>query len=148
MSAPRPPPPPEGFVPVGATNTASPQAEGTLDVCFVLDATSSMGQYLGMATAFGKTLYDYFVKLKALKTERPDLNIAFSKVRISVVAYRDVGDTPKVETLPFTEDFAQYRAFTDRLRPQGGSDYAEDLSSGLTAAIAMDWMPKGKSEKL
>mmetsp|Transcript_34366 Transcript_34366/g.79480 ORF Transcript_34366/g.79480 Transcript_34366/m.79480 type:complete len:1819 (+) Transcript_34366:217-5673(+) len=106
----------------------------SFDICFIMDATGSMGPYIDAAR-------DSVLGIAS------DLEATYPKQkrRFAVVAYRDLDpSTPKnteypVELLGFTSDVCEVRDFFAALVPTGGHDIPEDLLAGLDTALKLDW---------
>lgn len=109
---------------------------GQVDVCFVVDTTSSMGPFIDAA------------KEKALAqakeiAERGDLDL-----RYAIVQYRDhpPQDNSFVEQhYGFFEEY-EFQATLARLFPSGGGDRPEAAYDGLIAAGMLEW--RDNAEKL
>lgn len=108
------------------------RAAQACDLVFCLDATGSMGSILDAVKSELQSILD---ELNAMMGNQ-------MKVRIGVVAYRDVNDGPKrLEVLPLTANNAIATAskFVGGLQAMGGADPCEDAISGLAAAADLDW---------
>merc|ERR1719265_26264 len=109
--------PPEAAPPVPGS--------GGLDICFVMDCTSSMSPWIQAAKTIVKDM------IAALPAEEPHKRVAF-------VAYRDFADGP-AEVHAFTEDADAVVRFIDSQCAEGGMDIPEDVAGGLSAALALKW---------
>ena len=101
-----------------------------VDIAFMLDCTSSMGQYIKEAKENIREIVT-FIK------ERHQ-----SEIRFAFVGYRDHNDGPKrIETLGFTQDVHVFENFVGKIRPQsaGRADFPEDVLGGLEATINLNW---------
>lgn len=99
------------------------------DLLFLIDTTSSMGSYIDAA----KDQVRNIVR---------DITAAFlddAEVRISVVGYKDHGDSPNVQVLDFTTSPSQVYSFLDTLRATGGGDAPEDVLGGIRQALHAKW---------
>lgn len=107
------------------------EAISQVDVCFVIDTTSSMGPYLE----------------EAKKTARAEAEKIASKgglhVQYAVVAYRDhpPQDTTYVTKVYPFGDAADFEAALNALIPHGGGDTPEAVWDGLVAAGHLQWRP-------
>jgi hypothetical protein len=101
----------------------------SLDVCILIDATSSMASSFPQAKAFSEALLS---KMRS----RNDLQYS----RIAVVAYRDHGDGPP-DVLDFVSESAKAKAFMGTLAARGGGDIPEDVQGGLLRALSLSWGP-------
>jgi hypothetical protein len=109
-------------------------ASNGVDLCFVIDATGSMGRYLkalrGMVHTLVDSLYDRY----------PDMT-----VRVAVIAYKDLDPESEdlserpVEKLDFTTDVHQVESFVGNVHPQGGGDIPEDMLAGLDEMSRLSW---------
>jgi len=64
------------------------------------------------------------------------------EIEVSVVSYKDGAHTPQV--VPFTKETQVIETYISKLTYQGGDDFAEDVESGLKAALALDWTAKNR----
>jgi len=71
----------------------------SVDVCFCIDVTGSMSGWIEACKAQITTICDGL--LPKISKKCPDVEV---KVRWSLVAYRDQGDTDQLQELDFTED--------------------------------------------
>jgi len=62
------------------------------------------------------------------------------EVQVGVVAYKD--GSVQSEVIGFTQDLQTVEAYIEKLKYEGGDDYAEDVKSGLEAALRMQWDAK------
>lgn len=100
----------------------------SLDLCFLLDATGSMGPMIAAVKEQIRTI------VRDIEGTHPAC-----VVRLAAVAYRDYNDQPMVEKLPFTLDVQGFETFVAGLQAKGGDDMAEDVISGLEEACKLDW---------
>ena len=91
-----------------------------IDVCYVLDCTSSMGPYIANAK---QTIYDVNQRVKS---RYPTATINFS-----CIAYRDFGDKKQYEQYQLSPDLNAFKTFIGGLRAEGGGDSCEDVAGGL-----------------
>lgn len=99
----------------------------TLDLCFVIDATGSMGdelEYLKLETAS---------VIKQISKDFPELD-----VRLALIVYRDTDDDYVVRRF----EFGTLDTFCSRLGEQtadGGGDTPESMHTALHAVNALGW---------
>jgi Mg-chelatase subunit ChlD len=101
-----------------------------LDLVIAVDTTGSMGRVIAD------------VKSNLLRLEQT-LSAAAGDVRLGIVAYRDVGDSYVVTTLPLTPlDAAgegEISRFIGGLTASGGGDWPEAMDQAIAAAAGMEW---------
>lgn len=98
-------------------------------LCFLLDCTGSMGQWIQAAKDQIETI---------LETTQREYANADLKFQVAFVGYRDYGDEVPYEVVSFT----RVEHFLSRVRgivATGGDDMAEDVAGGLRAALDLDW---------
>ena len=98
-------------------------AEG-VDVCFVFDATGSMGDELRYLQAEMK---DVISRAKAAT--------GGLKIRTGAVVYRDHGDEYITRISRLTDNIEETKAFIDRQAANGGGDFPEAIPEALMAAM-------------
>jgi hypothetical protein len=103
-----------------------------VDVCFVVDATGSMGD-----------------EINYLKEELMDVMLQFqqsapcSPIRLSSVFYKDYGDDYVTRKMPFVNRIDDVVSFVSDQYAGGGGDFPEAVQTGLDVAInEMDWNEK------
>ena len=102
-----------------------------VDIAFMVDCTSSMGEYIKEAKENIREIVKY---IKARQDN--------CEIRFAFVGYRDHNDGPRrIETLYFTKDVQEFENFVGKIRPisTGNSDYTEDVFGGLEAIINLNW---------
>lgn len=72
-------------------------------------------------------------------TEAVILQFERLRLRVSVIAYRDIADEPNVQVFPFSEDVNKSKEFLKKLTAHGGGDLPEDIPGGFEAALNQDW---------
>lgn len=104
-------------------------SDNSVDLCFVLDCTGSMGGYMNtVKTDISKTV-------RKVADEVPDVEINYG-----FVCYRDWCDGDKrIETFPFNTNMASFQSFVGSLAATGGGDYPEDVLGGLMQSANMTW---------
>lgn len=100
-----------------------------VDFCVMLDCTGSMGSYIEMSRNKIKDI------IKQVKEQ-----YSKSKVRVAIVAYRDVQDNNRFEVFKFSEDVDKAKTFLDGLVADGGGDTPEDVNGGFQKVLyELDW---------
>ncbi len=103
-----------------------------VDVCFVVDATGSMGDEISYLKA---ELMDVMMKLQK--------SAPCSPIRLSSVFYKDQGDEYVTRKMPFVNRIDDVVSFVSDQYAGGGGDFPEAVHSGLNVAInEMDWSKK------
>ena len=115
---PRPPPPAAAGV-------------GGLDVCFVMDCTSSMAPWIRAAK---QTIKDMIAELPPAEPHK----------RIAFVGYRDLGDGP-AHVHPFTEDASAVIGAIEAEVASGGADPPEDVAGALADALGLKWASQART---
>ena len=117
-----------------ASAAASPSngsERGVVQVCYLMDATGSMGPYIDVAKDTVKSLIHELSSSSGIHT----FEFAF-------VAYRDFdqGDT-SIEEKDFTTvaDIGQLEQFIGTIKARGGDDGPEDVAGGLEKALSLGW---------
>lgn len=100
------------------------EANETVDVVFVFDATGSMGDELQYLQAEMKDV------ISRAKEATGGLNI-----RTGAVVYRDHGDEYLTRISRLTEDIKETQAFIDKQQAYNGGDYPEAVPEALMAAL-------------
>jgi Mg-chelatase subunit ChlD len=114
-----------------------------LDVCFVIDATESMGPYIEQSK---KRFADVVSIVTKLVGEGAAQNAAtrIAPIRFGLVAFKDYGDDYGVEAtrqLPLTGDTKKLQAAFDEVVAGGGGDVPEPIDQALRTALGnrMGW---------
>jgi hypothetical protein len=103
-----------------------------VDVCFVVDATGSMGDEISYLK---EELMDVMMKLQK--------SAPCSPIRLSSVFYKDQGDEYVTRKMPFVNRIDDVVSFVSDQYAGGGGDFPEAVHSGLNVAInEMDWSKK------
>ncbi|MBL9038535.1 MAG: VWA domain-containing protein [Archangium sp.] len=109
-----------------------------LDVVFVLDTTSSMS---GLIEGAKEKIWSIASRM-ASGTPTP-------RIRVGLVAYRDVGDTYVTKRFELTEDLDAMYANLKTLRAEGGGDGPEHVGRGLGEAVKLSaWSQDPKTAKM
>jgi len=105
-----------------------------VDVCFLMDCTGSMGNWIQMCKDQLRNIVDLLSK------HYPNL-----KINISFVGYHDHNDSPKFDVLPFTSNVQQVRDYiAEKVHASGGNDIPEDVCGGLRMALDLVWSSNNK----
>ena len=67
-----------------------------------------------------------------------------SEIKVRIVFYRKIDDTPRFETLQFTNNIQNARDFLDVIRASGSGDTPEDVNGAFQKVIKMDWQGQAK----
>ena len=103
-----------------------------VDVCFVVDATGSMGDEISYLKA---ELMDVMMQLQK--------SAPCSPIRLSSVFYKDQGDEYVTRKMPFVNRIDDVVSFVSDQYAGGGGDFPEAVHSGLNVAInELDWSKK------
>ncbi len=109
------------------------EGANSLDLCFVVDTTSSMGDDIENAQENMENILGHL-------SEKTD------DYRVALVDYRDFADRtgdrddyPSRVQLDFTDDVAAIIAAIDALDLGSGGDSRETVYSGLMSAVGLDW---------
>ncbi len=98
-----------------------------LDIVFVFDSTSSMGDFINHVKAEISNLVYTLKKL-------------VPAARIGMVTYRDFGESFVTQALRLTYGTRALHGFLEDLDPKGGGDYEESVDEGLRVAIdELNW---------
>ena len=100
-----------------------------IDLCFLLDCTSSMGSWISTAK---EQLFKVVANAKA----------SFKcPIRVAYVGYRDFYDTPRFDIKDFVseEHMPEMHNFIASSSAQGGADWPEDVAGGLHKATKLSW---------
>ncbi len=101
----------------------------TVDLAFVLDCTGSMNAYI---EATKKSMQEI---VRRVKGTNPNL-----KIRVAVVAYRDLADGAlHFEELGFTDSVTEFEKFVSALTATGGGDAPEDMAGAIQRANSLSW---------
>jgi hypothetical protein len=103
--------------------------EKNVDLCFVIDATGSMGPYIDQVKN----------KVSNIITE-VQKNYPGFEFRIAVVGYRDFDQGDKsFEVKPFCRDPKEIENFLRELVPRGGDDGPEDVNGAIQKVCGLEW---------
>jgi hypothetical protein len=102
----------------------------SVDVCFLLDCTGSMGSWMAAAK-------DHLAGImQGLRTET-----GVGAIRVAFVGYRDYRDPDRVAVTDFEplKNCASVAAAIAREQASGGADEPEDVACGLRACCGLAW---------
>ena len=145
-SEPKPPPPP---APVKAAAPQPPSPQGQIppsqqqdrpriDVVFVLDTTGSMS---GLIEGAKQKIFSIASRIAQGKPT--------PRVRVGLVAYRDVGDAYVTKRFALTEDLDGLFTHLRQLQADGGGDTPEHVGRGLGEAVSkLEWDERRETMKL
>ncbi len=115
----------------GPTRAQTRAPAPTIELAFALDATGSMGSWIGQARAQIRAIAD------ELGSGDPAPNIRFA-----LVSFRDKSDDYVTRVHDFTTDVDEMQRYLDGTHAQGGGDTPEALLEGVHAAIGrLSWSP-------
>lgn len=120
------------YVPRKIVNREIPQNAGdlTVDVCFILDCTGSMGSYIDQCKQHVLRIMDMLRDETSVKS-----------TRVAFVAYRDYRDAGRIESADFKLS-SNAQTVIDLINAQqasGGDDMPEDMLSAITRANTLNW---------
>lgn len=99
-----------------------------VDLCFIIDSTGSMASHIASVQSSIKRIVSQITKTNG--------NL---KLRLSVVAYRDIADTNRHEVLQFTTSVPKFEEFVGKLQATGGDDAPEDIAGAVQKANRLSW---------
>ena len=91
------------------------KAQSSVDLCFLMDCTGSMRQYLDATKTQIRQLTDTILQLHS------------TKPYLAFVGYRDINEA--MEILNFTDDENVFEEFLNQIQAKGGDDTCEDVFS-------------------
>lgn len=100
---------------------------GQVDICFLVDATSSMSDQLEFLQSSIHNLLNELEKTEAIH------------FRTSAVLYRDHSDSFVTQSFPFSDKSESTFDFLKTYTATGGGDYPEALSEGFWQAMQLEW---------
>jgi hypothetical protein len=103
-------------------------AAESVDLAFVIDATGSMLKHIQNVK---KSIRSVIAKCRRT---HPGL-----RLRLAVVAYRDLNDAIPVEVLDFSSSVERFESFLGSLRAVGGADFPEDMATAVRLANRLSW---------
>ena len=100
-----------------------------VDICFIMDATGSMGSWID------QTKQNLLEIINSVKKACPDVQFY-----LSIIAYRDFDQgSDSIQVMPFTSDFVKTTEFLSTIVARGGGDACEDINGGFQQALKLDW---------
>ena len=96
--------------------TAAADKDQTLDLCLLMDCTSSMSSWIARSKDTLKEIID------TVKSQNTGL-----KVRVAFVGYRDIKDSQRFTIQEFTDDIELVKKFISKTQATGGADMPEDV---------------------
>ena len=110
-------------------NEGKADQDQTLDLCLLMDCTSSMSSWIVRSKDTLKEIID------SVKSQNPAL-----KVRVAFVGYRDIRETHRFSIQEFSEDIELVKKFISSTQAEGGADMPEDVQGGFNKALNLKWM--------
>lgn len=110
------------------------QAEN-VDLCFLIDCTSSMSSYIEQVQ---KKINDIVDELK--------MNFEHFSPRLAFVGYRDFTEDPsdQIVSIDFLNEIDTFRALVAEIDAFGGGDECEDVFSGLNEVTKLEWLNESR----
>ncbi len=110
----------------------------TIEVTFVLDTTGSMG---GLLDGAKQKIWSIASRIAEGKPT--------PRLRVGLVAYRDVGDAYVTQKYDLSEDLDQVYATLQTFQAEGGGDWPEHVGRGLADAVGkMSWSQEGSAMRM
>jgi len=100
----------------------------TVELCFIMDVTGSMGAYIAMCQQKVAEIVDIVTK------DHPQ-----TKIKLAFVAYRDHKDPQQSKVIPFTTKVETLKIEINSIKAGGGQDIPEDICGGLRDALQLKW---------
>jgi hypothetical protein len=100
----------------------------SVDMAFVVDCTGSMSSYISSVKDSIKSIVD------RVRATNQGMNL-----RLAIVGYRDINDTPRCEVLDFVTSVDSFKEFLANLRAKGGGDTPEDMANAIQATNKLSW---------
>lgn len=114
------------------------QERPVIEVTFVLDTTGSMG---GLLEGAKQKIWSIASRIASGQPT--------PKVRVGLVAFRDVGDDYVTKVFPLTDDLDKVYENLRSFQPDGGGDTPEHVGRGLGEAVSkLQWSQDGKVMKM
>ncbi|CAI4220892.1 unnamed protein product [Auanema sp. JU1783] len=110
-----------------------------VQLCFVIDATGSMGPHIDGVKKFIKSIVDNLLHHKT------NGEAVVKELQLGMIAYRDYGDSKQFEELQFTKSLEVFNAFCLGIKPFGGGydgGGCEDVLGGFDRALKLNWDPE------
>src|SRR4051812_45753618 len=109
---------------VRTTRAAEPPKPMSVEVCFVLDTTGSMG---GLIDGAKRKIWTIANSIVAADKG--------AKVKFALVPYRDRGDAYITKVFDLTDDIDKVYADLQSFKAEGGGDGPESVNEALTDAV-------------
>jgi hypothetical protein len=104
----------------------------TLQICFLMDATGSMGDEIEQLQDVVFSIHSRIISLPS----KPE-------VQFSIVAYRDRKDRYLVKGHHFTGSIDSFQVALESIKAGGGGDYPEDIEAGFNWCLdSLSWRKK------
>jgi len=117
---------------------AKKEEKPTIEVCFVLDTTGSMGGLIAGAKEKIWSMANEIISAKPTP-----------KVRIGLIAYRDKTDAYTTKVYPLSNDIDDIYAKLMAFKAQGGGDTPESVNQALNEGVTkMEWSKDQKVLKI
>lgn len=110
----------DGSIEYVLASDRDPEQEVSVQICFLIDATGSMGDEI-------RQLQDVIFSIHSGIASLP----AKPAVSFSIVSYRDRKDRYLVKGSDFTAEIDTFQLALESLQARGGGDYPEDVEAGL-----------------
>ncbi|CAF1083647.1 unnamed protein product, partial [Didymodactylos carnosus] len=113
----------------------------TVEICFVMDCTGSMGSWITACKQHIKAIADGIQKEMKEKYDKD------SVLRMAFVAYRDYTDSNRFDLIDFhqTPNLGPVEAKIASQQASGGADECEDVQGGLEKALKLNWAKNSSS---
>ncbi|MFO1527100.1 MAG: CsgG/HfaB family protein [Turneriella sp.] len=103
-----------------------------VDIVFVLDTTSSMGEEIARLK---NTLEIIEMNISNITPK--------SKLRFGMVLYKDKGDEYVTKVIPLSTNFSRFRKELEKVEASGGGDIPENLQDALKETMSLEWNSDG-----
>jgi phage-related protein len=100
----------------------------------LFDCTGSMAPYISSVKDSIKSIVD-----RVLATNQ-DTNL-----RLAIVGYRNINDSPRCEVLDFITSIGSFKEFLAGLNATGGDDAPEDMANEIQETNKLSWANPSKS---
>ena len=100
----------------------------SVDIAFVVDCTGSMSLYISLVKDSIKSI------VNRVQATNQGMNL-----RLAIVGYRDIDDTPRCEVLDFVTSIDSFKEFLANLETKGGCDTPEDMANAIQVTNMLSW---------
>ncbi|CAF1273951.1 unnamed protein product, partial [Didymodactylos carnosus] len=116
----------------------------TVDICFVMDCTGSMGSWILAAKQHIKAIADGVQKDMKEKYDKDSI------LRMAFVAYRDYTDSNRYDSIDFHQipNIGPVETKIASQQATGGGDLCEDVQGGLDKALKLNWTKGDRVAKI